>query len=153
MSSRGTAPFKGSKTLLCIVFSDLLKRNANQIGSPCILLARYSVSMTPGKMFRRPVAGATFSWRVDALAGPAAAVKSPSYCCHGFYKKWVCLVFSSEKVFANGFLLIEKIVKDFHMEYSLKRICGTMLLGFLCFLSCPNRAICAQNTGENLVSL
>ena len=84
MSSRGTARFKRSKTLLCIVFSDLLKRNANQIGGPCILLARYSVSMTPRKMFRRPVAGATFSRRVDALAGPTAAVKSPSYCCHGF---------------------------------------------------------------------
>ena len=97
MSSRGTAPFKGSKTLLCIVFSDLLKRNANQIGSPCILLARYSVSMTPGKMFRRPVAGATFSWRVDALAGPAAAVKSPSYCCHGFTRSGLVWFFPPKK--------------------------------------------------------
>ncbi len=53
MSSPGTTCVGRVKTLLCIVLSDLLKRNANQIGSPCILKRGCWVSMTA----RRRVVG------------------------------------------------------------------------------------------------
>ena len=82
MSSCGMAYFKRGKMLLCIVFSDLLKRNANQIGSRCILSACHSVSMTPRKMFRRPLAGGAIMEMFIPCAY-VAAVKSPSF----FWKK------------------------------------------------------------------